>query len=178
MFFNDSNIVDYMVGANMFDETTELGNIKLSLKFINKALAAKFKDLTIEKNTVITDGFFRGVNAVICGNTYCIIPISKNQSNGSNSDGLYKGESEELKSTSSGYEITTKYYFLEVQLSGEMKYGLYDNAFKTTTYCETSIPEMSILNGKLPSRCKEDINYNQIKYIFDKNYRFIKSEKV
>lgn len=178
MFFDDSNIVDYMTGANMFDETTELGDIKLSLKFINKALAAKFKDTKIEENTVITDGFFRGVNAVICGDTYCIIPISKMQSNNNNSDGLYKSELDELQSTTNGYEITAKYYFLEVQLSGEMKYGLYDNAYKTTAYCETSIPEISILNGKLPSRCTEDINYNQIKYIFDKNYRFIKSEKV
>ena len=32
----------------MFDEDTELGNVKLSIKFINKALAAKFNDTTID----------------------------------------------------------------------------------------------------------------------------------
>ena len=37
MFYNDSDIVHYMSGANMFDEDTELGNVKLSIKFINKA---------------------------------------------------------------------------------------------------------------------------------------------
>lgn len=177
MFFDDSNIVDYMSGNNMFDETTELGDVKLSLKFINKAIAAKFKDTKIEKNTVITDGFFRGVNAVICGDEYCIIPISKSQSKGNDSDGIYNNELSELTKTSDGYEITAEYYYFEIQLSGEMKYNLYDNAFKDTVYCETSIPEMNILGGKLPSRCNDNIDYNKIKYTFDKNYKLVKSEK-
>ena len=178
MFFNDSDLITYMAGANMFDEDTELGTVKLSLKFINKALAAKFKDLKIEPEAIITDGFFRGVNAVICDDTECMIPISMVDYSDNDSDGTYESEKGTLEKTSNGYEITVKYYFNVMQFDGDMKYGVYDSAFKEKVYCETTLPEIYISNGRILEDCKNTDGMPSIKYIFDKNYKFIKSENV
>jgi len=155
----------------MFDKDTELGTVKLSIKFINKALAAKFKDLKMEPETIITDGFFRGVNAVICDDTECMIPISmvdytdEEDSDDENADGTYESEKGSLEKTSSGYEISAKY-------------GVYDSAFKEKVYCETTLPEIYISNGRALEDCKNTEGMPSIKYTFDKNYRFIKSENV
>lgn len=178
MFFNDSDLITYMAGANMFDEDTELGTVKLSIKFINKALAAKFKDLKIEPETIITDGFFRGVNAVICDDTECMIPISMVDYSDADSDGTYESEKGSLEKTSNGYEISVKYYFNVIQFDGDMKYGVYDSAFKEKVYCETTLPEIYISNGRILDDCKNTDGMPTIKYIFDKNYKFIKSENV
>lgn len=184
MFFNDSDLIKYMAGANMFDKDTELGTVKLSIKFINKALAAKFKDLKMEPETIITDGFFRGVNAVICDDTECMIPISmvdytdEEDSDDENADGTYESEKGSLEKTSSGYEIFAKYYFNVMQFDGDMKYGVYDSAFKEKVYCETTLPEIYISNGRVLEDCKNTEGMPSIKYTFDKNYRFIKSENV
>lgn len=179
MFYTDSDLVTYMSNLKMFDNDNELGEVKLSLKFINKALKAKFNSTEITKNTVITDGFYKGINAVICGEEYCIIPISKMQNKKINSDGLYTSsvKNASLEKINDGYELTTDYYYYEAELSGSMSYGIYDNAFKEKVYCETSLPEIQILDGNLPDRCNVG-NYNKIKYTFDKNYHFIKSERV
>lgn len=178
MFYNDSDIVHYMSGANMFDEDTELGNVKLSIKFINKALAAKFNDTTIDPDTTITDGFFRGINAVICDDTYCIIPISKNQETSNESDELYESVFENITKTSNGYELVGKYYYSEFSMDGDMTLGVYNNIFKEKTFCEVSLWNVYLTDGEVPEECQKDSEYDKVKYYFDKNYHFIKSENV
>lgn len=176
MIYKDSDLITYMIGANMFDEDTNIGEVKLSLKFINKAISTKFKNTTLKENTNITDGFFNGVNALICDDTYCIIPISKKNDSLSESDGTYESDYEELTKTSNGYEIVGSYYYTEFSMEGDMKLGLYDDAYKGKTYCEVSFWNIYLGDNELPEECKNDDGYNKIKYTFDKNYRFIKAE--
>lgn len=177
MIYKDSNVIDYMTGADMFNEDSGLADVKLSIKFINKAVAAKFKDVTIEKNTVITDGFFNGINAVICDDSYCIIPVSKTTSTGNNSEGLYGSNKGSLEKTSSGYELTAETYYYEMSFSGVMTLGIYNNEFKDVTYCETSMAELYLGDLKTIEACK-DIEFQKVKYTFDKDYRFISADFV
>ncbi len=182
MIFADSSLINYMAGADMFDEETDLGTVKLSIKFINKALAAKFVDLKIDPETIITDGFFEGINAVTCDDSECMIIISSkdysdDESNDENEDGSYDSDKSSLEKTNSGYEITAKYYYYIMELSGSMKYGLYSDVFKEKTYCETTIPYISLTNGRVLEECKNN-DMTTIRYIFDKNYRFVGSEIV
>lgn len=176
MFYKDSDIVHYMSGANMFDEDTGLGDVKLSLKFINKALAAKFTDTEIEPNTIITDGFFQGINAVICDDSYCIIPISKTTESGNTSDGVYESVFNDFNKTTNGYELVGKYYYSEFSMEGDMTLGVYNNIFKEKTFCEISFWNVYLTNGEIPEECQKESEYDKVKYYFDKNYRFIKSE--
>lgn len=172
MIYDDSDIIDYMTGASMFDEDTDLGDIKLSIKFINKAINSKFKDATLEKNTVISNGYFNGINAIICDDTYCIIPVSKTVDSGLESDGVYASNLGDFTKTSSGYEITAETYYYEMSLSGVMKLGIYNNEYKDLTYCETSMTEIYFSDLKSIESCKDAV-YPKIKYNFDKDYKFI-----
>ena len=176
MFYKDSDIVHYMSGANMFDEDTGLGDVKLSLKFINKALAAKFTDTEIEPNTIITDGFFQGINAVICDDSYCIIPISKTNETKNTSDGVYESLFDDFIKTTNGYELVGKYYYSEFSMEGDMTLGVYNNIFKEKTFCEISFWNVYLTDGEIPEECQKESEYDKVKYYFDKNYRFIKSE--
>lgn len=178
MIYKDSTLIHYMSGANMFDEDTNLGDVKLSLKFINKALNAKFKDTKIKENTVITDGFFNGINAVICDDTYCIIPVSKTADSNNESDGIYETTYTDLSKVSGGYEITGSYYYSEFNMDGDMTLGVYNNAFKEKTFCEISFWDVYLTNGSIPDECKQENEYDKVKYSFDKNYHFIGSETV
>lgn len=175
MFYKDSNLINYMTGAKMFDDSG-YGNIELSIKFINKALNAKFKDTKIEKNATLTDGFFNGINMVVCDEDNCMISISKNNTTGASSDGVYTTKNASLEKVSNGYTYTAEYYYYIMQLTGEMKFGVYKNAFKEETYCETSLVDLYLTNNKLPEGCQNGVNYPKIRYNFDKNYRFINSE--
>ena len=172
MIYKDSTIIDYMTGADMFDEDTELADVKLSIKFINKAISAKFKDVSIEESTNIYDGFFNGINAVICDDTYCIIPVSKTTDSGNSSEGIYASNKGSLEKTSNGYELTAETYYYEMSFSGVMTLGIYNNAFKEKTYCETSMAELYLGDLKTIAACK-DIEFSKVKYSFDKDYRFI-----
>ena len=67
---------------------------------------------------------------------------------------------------------------MEFQLTGEMKFGVYDNAFKDTTYCETNIFSMSYTNFTLPESCGNMTGFNKVKFNFDKNYKFISKENL
>ena len=176
MFYRDSDIIQYMSGANMFDSDTELGTVKLSLKFINKALAAKFKDITIDPNTKISEGFFRGINAIVCDDTYCIITINKTVEIENDSDGVYESVFEDINKTNDGYELIGKYYYSEFSMEGDMVLGVYNNIFKEKTFCEISFWDVYLSNGNIPEECQKENEYDKIKYYFDKNYRFIGSE--
>ena len=176
MFYRDSDIIQYMSGANMFDSDTELGTVKLSLKFINKALAAKFKDITIDPNTKISEGFFRGINAIVCDDTYCIITINKTVEIENDSDGVYESVFEDINKTNDGYELIGKYYYSEFSMEGDMVLGVYNNIFKEKTFCEISFWDVYLSNGNIPEECQKENEYDKIKYSFDKNYRFIESE--
>lgn len=178
LFYNDSTLIDYMTGASMFDLDTDLGDVKLSIKFINKVLDAKFKDTTIDKNTVITDGFFYGINAIICDDTYCIIPISRTTDSGNESDGLYASRKGDLTKVSGGYEMTVEDYYYELSFEGIMKMGIYSNAAKDVTFCETSLTEMYLGDFKNTDICKGEATYDKVKYKFDKNYKFVSAETV
>lgn len=175
MVYKDSNIIDYMTGANMFSEDTRLGDIKLSIKFINKALNAKFADTTLEKNTVISEGFFNGINAVICDDKYCIIPVSQTTDSGLDSDGVYASSLGNLEKTSSGYQITAETYYYEMSFEGVMKLGVYNNEYKDVTYCETSMGELYFSDLKSIEACK-NVTYPKVKYTFDKDYKFVNAE--
>ena len=177
MIYKDSTIIDYMTGANMFDEDSERGNIKLSIKFINKALAAKFKDVSIEKNTTISEGFFNGINAIICDDTYCIIPVSRTNDSGEESNGIYASELGDFAKTDDGYEVTAETYYYEISFDGVMELGVYNNEFKDETYCKTTITEIYLSDLKTLDACK-DVTYPKVKYTFDKNYKFINAESV
>ena len=178
LFYDDSDLVTYMNNNGMFDYSNNLGEVKLSLKFINKVLNAKFVDTEIAKNTVLTSGFFYGINTVVCDDTYCIISIKTNTNSGNKSDGLYKNSNASVVKTANGYEITDEYYYYELEFSGAMKFALYDNAFKDTTYCETTIYGMIYSDFDVPSSCKQDRTFNKVKFNFDKNYKFISKENL
>lgn len=176
LFYDDSDLIDYMVGAGMFDEDTKLGEVKLSIKFINKALAAKFKNTEIKANTILNDGFFKGVNAVFCDNTMCTIVISTNPSNDTKSNGLYRNDKSELIKTGSGYELSLSYYYYELSLSGAMDIKIYDNAAKEKTICEASVIKLYFGNFDTSDICDTNTEFKKVKYYFDKDYRYIKSE--
>lgn len=178
LFYKDSNLIEYMTGANMFDDDNGFGEVRLSIKFINKVLNAKFKDTKIEKNAYLTNGFFNGINIIVCDDTECIISISSSDNSGNTSDGLYNQKDSNFEKISNGYEYTTEYYYYEMLFTGEMKFGMYENATKENVYCETSILDIYLNGSNLPEVCKKDITYPKIKYTFDKNYRFISSEKI
>lgn len=175
MIYKDSNIIDYMTGADMFNEDSGLADVKLSIKFINKAISAKFKDVNLEKNTTISEGFFNGINAVICDDTYCVIPVSKTTDSGYSSDGVYASNTGNLEKTSSGYELTAETYYYEMSFDGAMKLGIYNNEFKDIVYCETSMTELYFSDFKSIEACK-DVTYPKVKYTFDKDYKFISAE--
>ena len=153
----------------------ELNDIKLSIKFINKALNAKFADTTLEKNTVISEGFFNGVSAVICDDKYCIIPVSQTMDSGLDSDGVYASSLGNLEKTSSGYQITAETYYYEMSFEGVMKLGVYNNEYKDVTYCETSMGELYFSDLKSIEACK-NVTYPKVKYTFDKDYKFVNAE--
>ena len=178
LFYDDSDLINYMATKNMFDSNTGLGEVKLSLKFIDKVLNAKFVDTKIKENTILTSGFFYGINTVICDTRYCSISINPNTSSGASSDGIYKNSDGEIIKTSDGYEITDEYYYYEFSFSGAMKLAIYDNAFKDTTYCETTIAGLIYTEFDVPQSCKEERNFNKVKFNFDKNYKFINKENL
>lgn len=178
LFYDDSNLISYMLEKGMFDSDSKLGEVKLSIKFINKVLNAKFVDTKIKEDTILTSGFFYGISAVLCDSNYCTISIKNTYESGSDSDGMYKNSASQLVKTSDGYEVTEEYYFMEFQLTGEMKFGVYDNAFKDTTYCETNIFSMSYTNFTLPESCDNMTRFNKVKFNFDKNYKFISKENL
>lgn len=178
LFYDDSDLINYMSEKGMFDGDTGLGEVKLSLKFIDKVLDAKFVDTKIEADTILTNGFFYGINAVICDSNSCVISISTNNDSGNSSDGLYKNSDAEIVKTSSGYEITDEYYYYEFQFSGEMKFALYDNAFKDTTYCETTMYSMILTDFDVPESCKQERIFNKVKFDFDKNYKYVSKENL
>jgi len=179
LIYKNSDLIDYLTGANMFDEDTGLADISLSLKFINKVLDAKFKDTTIEADTVLTE-FFNGINLVYCDDEYCMISLSNSIESGSSSDGSYETTDSSFNKVSGGYEYTTSYYFSEIQFDGDMKFGIYDNAMKTTTYCETTLTDiLSFDKSKITENCNSDgtFTYSKVKFNFDKNYKFIDTEE-
>ena len=178
LFYDDSDLINYMATKNMFDSNTGLGEVKLSLKFTDKVLNAKFVDTKIKENTILTSGFFYGINTVICDTRYCSISINPNTSSGASSDGIYKNSDGEIIKTSDGYEITDEYYYYEFSFSGAMKLAIYDNAFKDTTYCETTIAGLIYTEFDVPQSCKEERNFNKVKFNFDKNYKFISKENL
>ena len=104
------------------------------------------------------------------------LSISKNNTTGASSDGVYTTKNASLEKVSNGYTYTAEYYYYIMQLTGEMKFGVYKNAFKEETYCETSLVDLYLTNNKLPEGCQNGVNYPKIRYNFDKNYRFINSE--
>lgn len=180
LIYRDSDLINYLTGADMFDEDTGTADISLSIKFINKVLDAKFKDTKIEKNTVLTE-FFKGINLVYCEDESCMISVSNSIESGSESDGSYENTDSSFNKVSGGYEYTTSYYYSEIQFDDEMKFGIYDNAMKTTTYCETTLTDILSFNqSKITENCKVDgtFTYAKVKYNFDKNYKFINSEEV
>ena len=178
LFYDDSDLINYMATKNMFDSNTGLGEVKLSLKFIDKVLNAKFVDTKIKENTILTGGFFYGINTVICDTRYCSISINPNTSSGASSDGIYKNSDGEIIKTSDGYAITDEYYYYEFSFSGAMKLAIYDNAFKDTTYCETTIAGLIYTEFDVPQSCKEERTFNKVKFNFDKNYKFINKENL
>lgn len=177
LFYDDSDLINYMTNKGMFDGDTGLGEVKLSLKFIDKVLDAKFVDTKIEADTVLARGMFYGINAVICDDTYCEIAINSTTSTDSESDGIYKYAGETVNKTSNGYDIEGEYYYYEFSFSGTMKFALYDNAYKTKVYCETNMYSI-IYSGDVPSSCKEEATFNKVRFNFDKNYRYIDKENV
>lgn len=178
LFYDDSDLIDYMTNKGMIDGDTGLGEVKLSLKFINKVLEAKFVDTKINKNAIYTNGFFYGISTIICDDSYCVISIKNEHTSGNSSDGMYKNDDAEIVKTATGYEITDQFYFMEFQLSGDLKFGVYDNAFKDTVYCETDLFSMSYTDFTLPESCGNMTGFSKVKFSFDKNYKFISKENL
>ena len=176
MIYDDSDLISYMTGAGMINQDTHLGEVKLSIKFINKALAAKFKDTKVEKNTIANYGFYKGINAMFCDSDNCTIKVSRESTTEKSSSGVYQNEKEDIVKTSSGYEITLKYYYYELSLTGAMDIKIYDNAAKGNIMCDTNIITMAYGDVDISTLCGENIVFNKVKYYFDKNYKFIKSE--
>ena len=102
LFYDDSDLISYMTNKGMFDSDSKLGEVKLSIKFINKVLNAKFVDTKIKEDTILTSGFFYGISAVLCDSNYCTISIKNTYESGSDSDGMYKNSASQLVKTSDG----------------------------------------------------------------------------
>ena len=56
--------------------------------------------------------------------------------------------------------------------------GIYSNAAKDVTFCETSLTEMYLGDFKNTDICKGEATYDKVKYKFDKNYKFVSAETV
>lgn len=178
LIYSDSDLISYMKSKNMFDEESGLSEVLLSIKFINKALNAKFTDTEIQAGDEFTTGYYDGIAAVMCDNENCIVSVSEDKENENNSIGSYISIKSELTSNKEGYEITAQHYYYELDLNGNLKLDIYNNAFKEKNFCSTSITYLYASNYQLPDSCDANATLDKTKYTFDKNYRFVKSENI
>jgi len=176
LFYDDSDLINFMTGADMFDSDTELGEVKLSIKFINKVLKAKFVDTKIEANDLFSE-FYNGIYDVVCDEENCTITIGKDKTTDSISDGVYSMFDNSFDKTSDGYTYTTKYAYYEIEFGDDLSFGLYSNALKDTKYCEGSILDIYASGLEIPDECGTEVNFTTLKYNFDKNYKFIDVEQ-
>ena len=178
LIYNDSDLLSYMKSKNMFDEESGLSEVTLSIKFINKALNAKFVDTKIAANDEFTTGYYDGIAAVMCDTENCIVSVSKDKELDNGSLGSYISIKNDLTKNKYGYEITAQHYYYELDLDGNLQLDVYNNAFKEKQFCSTSITYLYANNYKLPDSCDANAALDKTKYTFDKNYRFVKSENI
>jgi len=178
LFYDDSDLINFMLGADMFDEDTELGEVKLSIKFINKVLKAKFVDTEIEANAFFYE-FYHGIYDIICDDENCTITIGENKLTEDVSDGIYSQLSASFDKTSDGYTYKTGYAYYELDFGTDLSFGFYSDSSKEIKYCEGSILDMYTNGGQTPDGCGTDeVTFPTVKFNFDKDYKFVSKEVV